>query len=140
MTLLIINTAGEESYVSLYKESRMIGRKSWPAEVKVGVKLIRTIDELLKEAGVAIEDIDRIAVHSGPGSRSSFLRVGVAAASMMSLASGAELVSIAGEDEERLAEQASSKPAEQVIKIKYRERGWGKASTKGKKEGQTMVD
>lgn len=134
MTLLIINTAGEESYVSLYKERQRIGRKSWPAEVKASLKLIGTIDELLKETAVVVEDIDRIAVHSGPGSRSSFLRVGVVAASTMSLASGAELVSITGEDEGDLAEQAGNKPAGQAIKIVYRELGWGKASVNGKKK------
>ena len=72
MILLIINTAGEKSYMSLYKENKMIGRKSWLVEVKAGLKLIATIEDLLADSHVAVEDIDRIAVHSGPGLRSSF--------------------------------------------------------------------
>jgi tRNA A37 threonylcarbamoyladenosine modification protein TsaB len=134
MILLIINTAGEKLYVSLYKENKMIGRKSWPVEVKAGLKLIATIEDLLADSHVAVEDIDRIAVHSGPGLRSSFLRVGVVAASIMSLANGAELVSITGEDEEDLVQEAGNKPAVTAIKIMYRDLGWGKANVEGGKK------
>ena len=66
MILLIINTAGEKSYMSLYKENKMIGRKSWLVEVKAGLKLIGTIEDLLADSHVAVEDIDRIRGPSGP--------------------------------------------------------------------------
>lgn len=133
MNLLIINTAGEESYVSLYKESQMIGRKSWPAEVKAGLKLIGSIDDLLKETGVAVEDIGRIAVHGGPGSRSSSLRVGVVVASVLSLTRGAELVNISGETQKEAVEQAMDKVAVTAINIEYKERGYGQNRKKEKK-------
>jgi len=133
MILLIINTVAEKPYVSLYKDKQRVGHKAWPAEIAAGLKLLERIEEILKKSGVAPEDINRIAVHGGPGVRSSHLRVGVVVASVLSLTRGAELVNVSGETAKEVEDQARDKAAVAAINIKYNERGYGQSREKGRK-------
>lgn len=125
MILLIIDTAGEKAQVRLYQDNQVKGQSSWPAEGAVGAKIISAIDELLEEQGWSVADIDRVAVHRGPGARSAVLRAGVAVASVISLAKDIELVGVDGSDWEEMIRQAINSPAVPAVKIEYRGRGYG---------------
>ena len=131
MNVLIINTAAEKPYVSLYQDKQRVGHKTWSAEAATGLKLLERIEGMLKKSGVGPEDINRIAVHGGPGARSSHVRVGVVVASMLSLTKGAEIVNISGETETEVVEQAMDKAVVTAIIIKYKERGYGQNREKG---------
>lgn len=126
MILLLINTAAEKPGVSLYNDGQRVGHKSWLAEMTVGSKLMEVVDGLLQGQKMMVQEVDRIAVHGGPGAHSSRLRVGATVGSILSLATGAELVSVGGEDEEQAVKLAMEKSAEAAIKIKYKGRGYSK--------------
>lgn len=125
MVWLLINTATEESYISLYKDRQKAAGKRWLAAGVAGKKLMAIIDDMLGENGWHLDDVDRVAVHSGPGRNSSWLRVGATVGSVLSLATGAELVNVDGKDENEMVKEAMRKPAEAAIIIKYQGRGYG---------------
>ncbi len=56
-------------------------------------RLVPMIDEVMSEAGLAFQDIDRIAVTTGPGSFTG-MRIGIAAARALALSLGVPVVTL----------------------------------------------
>ncbi len=96
MTSLIIDTSGDQLRVVLADEGRVLGQKRWRSSPETGRLVLAATETLLSKAGVAAGDINRVAVHAGPGRYGSSLRAGVVAAQMLACAWGVDLVPLPG--------------------------------------------
>lgn len=130
MKFLIIDSSNTPAFVRLYEEKKLLGEARWLADGALGVNLIAAIDGLLADNGSKKEDINRIAVFRGPGTRSSIVRVGVVVASVMSRAVGAELVSVDGTDKEVMVEQALGNAVVSRVEVVYTGKGYGHSDRK----------
>src|SRR5262249_48061502 len=82
---LIVDTSSEYSLVALATDTHTLFSPIELHENKLSCILLPTIEALLKEASLSIQDIDQIAVGIGPGSYTG-TRVGVAVARTLSFA------------------------------------------------------
>jgi len=85
MLILGINTAGDTCEAALVRDGAVIGAR-WEAMTQGhDARLAPVVDEVMREAGAAFADLNRIAVVVGPGSFTG-VRVGVAFARGLALA------------------------------------------------------
>jgi tRNA threonylcarbamoyladenosine biosynthesis protein TsaB len=85
MRLLAIDTAGPACAVAILRDGEMLARASEAIGRGHAERLMPMTEAALAEAGIALTDLDRIAVTTGPGSFTG-VRVGVAAARGLALA------------------------------------------------------
>lgn len=90
--ILAINTVGDACEAALWRD-RLIAQRSEPMAQGHDARLAPLVDELLREAGTKPTDLTRIAVIAGPGSFTG-VRVGVAFARGLALATGAQAVGV----------------------------------------------
>lgn len=79
MINLFIDTCTKYLILALYKDNDVIEYLQIEADNNLSVLLLPKIDELLKKAGLKINDVDRIFVVNGPGSFTG-IRIGVTTA------------------------------------------------------------
>jgi tRNA threonylcarbamoyladenosine biosynthesis protein TsaB len=77
--ILNIETATGVCSVALARNGRLIGMKESAAKNSHSSVLTVFMEEVAREAGIALSDLDAVAVSEGPGSYTG-LRIGVAAA------------------------------------------------------------
>jgi tRNA A37 threonylcarbamoyladenosine modification protein TsaB len=106
MVLLIIDTSYEKALVALSRQGRIVAERRWKTGPAAGQEVIAAVQELLAAQALSLTQVDSIAVQAGPARRTSPLRAGVTVANMLALASGKELVAIAGETAVDMAQQA----------------------------------
>ncbi len=83
----------------LVQGGRATQRQQWTADYTLGKVLLEVIDSMLERGNFTKDDIDRIAVHRGPGHFSA-LRSGIVTASGLAMAWKKPLVEISAETEE----------------------------------------
>lgn len=105
MTILIINTATPQATIILARDARILAQRSWPSDRSLGARLLSEIDTLLATQKISWQQIDRLAVHQGPGHYSA-LRTGVILATMVAFAREKELVALSGSGPDQLVPQA----------------------------------
>lgn len=95
MIILALDTAGVDCAASVYDSSRntVLGEASDMIGKGHAEHLMGIVDRALDQAGVALSDIERIAVTIGPGSFTG-IRVGVAAARGFALSLGVPAVGV----------------------------------------------
>jgi tRNA threonylcarbamoyladenosine biosynthesis protein TsaB len=93
MRVLGIESATSAQSVALLEDDRVVAEASYVAEGGRGGRLMPTLDEVLRRAGVSVGDLDGVAVSVGPGSFTG-LRVGVATAKGLALGVGVSLVGL----------------------------------------------
>lgn len=118
MKLLIINTSQPESVVALVDDRTVHASRRWQSTPALGEALLGAIDEMLHEVAWQLSDLDRIAVHLGPGG-SSALRQGAMTAAMLAQTTDTELVGIVGAELDQLIEAAMLAQPQQVIQPDY---------------------
>jgi len=91
--ILNIETSTTVCSVCIAKDGKLIGIKESEEEKSHAKKLTGFIDELLKEHGIAYNDLDAIAVDKGPGSYTG-LRIGVSTAKGLCYARDLPLIAI----------------------------------------------
>lgn len=101
--VLIIDTFGEKAFVALVRGDEVLGERTWQSSPDVGRYVLNAVDELLKEAGLKLEEIGRVAVQAGSGQHYSALRAGVVVAQMLAYVVGAEVVELTGNTKRRAA-------------------------------------
>eukprot|EP01035_Chromulina_nebulosa_P055206 gene55206-75642_t len=108
MIVLAIDTAGVDCSAAVYDgQSRtLLSEVSETLGKGHAERLMAMIDEALAGAGLALEDVTRIVVTTGPGSFTG-IRVGVAAARGLALALGVDCVGVS-----TLAVLAATVPAD----------------------------
>lgn len=93
MNLLLIETATQVCSVALAADAGIIAHRESEEANAHSSHLAPFIDEMLREAGLAMRDLDAVGVSSGPGSYTG-LRIGVSSAKGICYALGIPLVAI----------------------------------------------
>jgi tRNA threonylcarbamoyladenosine biosynthesis protein TsaB len=93
MLLLALDTSTRQASVALCDEHTLYGEYTWQVGNKHSVELLVRIQRLVAECGNTMQDIDGVAVASGPGSFNG-LRVAVATAKALSFALQKPLVGV----------------------------------------------
>lgn len=105
--ILAFDTSGDQLTVALGTAREIVAARHEPAPRAHLSSLIPTIDTLLEEAGLAIRDVEYLAVGVGPGSFTG-LRIGVATARGLAQAAGKPLIGVSSLD--ILAQSAAIEP------------------------------
>jgi tRNA threonylcarbamoyladenosine biosynthesis protein TsaB len=93
MLVLALDTALETCSAALVADGRVLGACSEPMARGHQERLASLVEDVVREAGVAFADLDRIGVTRGPGSFTG-LRVGLAFAKGLGFALGRPVVGI----------------------------------------------
>jgi tRNA threonylcarbamoyladenosine biosynthesis protein TsaB len=93
MTLLALDTSTAWASVALYDGRAVLAEETWHAQRRHGDELFPTIERVLAGARASLNEIDRVAVATGPGSFTG-LRVAIAAAQGIARGTGSALVGI----------------------------------------------
>jgi tRNA threonylcarbamoyladenosine biosynthesis protein TsaB len=91
--ILAVDTATPSAGVALIQNEQVINESLINFRKTHSETLMPTIDRLLKECSVAVQDLDALAVSSGPGSFTG-LRIGMAAIKGISLAAAKPIVAV----------------------------------------------
>lgn len=78
MKILAVDTSATAASVAVAEENKLIGEFSINTALTHSQTLMPMVDELLKNTGLSVNDIDAVAVNAGPGSFTG-VRIGVAA-------------------------------------------------------------
>lgn len=95
--ILGLNTATTRTYITLVNEGEIVDEKVWPAEQNEAETLLPQLQKMLDENKLKWNDIDEIAVITGPGPFTA-LRVSVAIANAIAYSIGSKVVDIPVED------------------------------------------
>ena len=93
MRVLGIETATSAQGVALMENERLLAEASYSAQGSRGGLLLPAVDDVLRKTGMAVQELDAVAVSVGPGSFTG-LRVGVATAKGLARGSGARLIGV----------------------------------------------
>ena len=93
MRVIAIETATMVGSIAIVDDARVISEVTLNARANHSERLMAAIDRLLGDSGLAIDDMDGVAVSIGPGSFTG-LRIGLSAAKGLSYASGKPLIGI----------------------------------------------
>jgi tRNA threonylcarbamoyladenosine biosynthesis protein TsaB len=91
--VLAIDTAGETGSVALIENEQLLGEYIFSGARTYSEKLLSMIDRLLADHGCPVQNINLVAVSSGPGSFTG-LRVGISTAQGIALAEGKNLMAV----------------------------------------------
>ena len=78
MKILAVDTSATAASVAVAEENKLIGEFSINTALTHSQTLMPMVDELLKNTGLSVNDMDAVAVNAGPGSFTG-VRIGVAA-------------------------------------------------------------
>lgn len=78
MKILAVDTSATAASVAVAEENKLIGEFSINTALTHSQTLMPMVDELLKNTGLSVNDINAVAVNAGPGSFTG-VRIGVAA-------------------------------------------------------------
>ena len=92
-TILYIETATDVCSVALSKGSEIIGLKEEAGGNNHAKHLLPFVDEVLKQAGVSMTEINGVAVSIGPGSYTG-LRIGVSTAKGIAYTAGIPVIAV----------------------------------------------
>ena len=92
-TILHIDTAGPDALIGISQDLQVIASKQNNLSNTHGEFVQAGVEELCKEAGISLKDMDAIAVTMGPGSYTG-LRVGLASAKGLAFALNKPLIGI----------------------------------------------
>ena len=137
MNILVTDTSAQALTVALKTDSFFETRTSESRSLQHSERLVPTVVELCKDAGISEKDIDLLACTRGPGSFTG-LRIGMAAFKGMAYASGKPLVSVS--TLEVLAHCVSYFGGVIVTVIDAKKQRWYLAAFDGKTKERIMPD
>lgn len=114
MTVLAIDTALGRGSVALWRDGTCLARRIEDQPRVLAEKLVPMIETAMAEASITYGDLDRIGVVTGPGTFTG-LRIGVAVARGLMLASGTPVWGITSLEALALSHQSEAQPGERLI-------------------------
>lgn len=120
MKFLVIDTSTEWCSAALWLDGRILARRMLAGQRHSSL-LLPMVDELLREAGIALRQLDGIGYGAGPG---SFTGLRIACAVTQGLAFGADLPVVGVSTLESIAEQADAKQVMTVLDARMAEVYW----------------
>lgn len=93
MRILAIDTSNQPMSVALMDEEGILAERTTNIKRNHSIQLMPAVDEMMKDAGWKVSDLDRIAVAKGPGSYTG-VRIGVTVAKTLAWTAGLELVGV----------------------------------------------
>ncbi len=127
MKLLVIDTSTEWCSAALWLDGRIDARRVL-AEQRHSSLLLPMVDELLREAGVTLRQLDGIGYGAGPG---SFTGLRIACAVTQGLAYGADLPVVGVSTLEAIAEQTGADHVLTVLDARMAEVYWAAYEREG---------
>jgi tRNA threonylcarbamoyladenosine biosynthesis protein TsaB len=91
--ILGLDTATWKASVGLRIDGQCVSERSRIADGSHAVSLLSLIEEVLRDGGCAVPDLDAVAVSGGPGSFTG-LRIGLSIAKGLAYATGACLIAV----------------------------------------------
>lgn len=117
MITLLLNTSQPTAVVMLLRDNDILARQEWTADRHLGKVLLEVIEVLLERYHIKSADLDRIAVHGGPGHFGA-LRAGITVASSLAVAWKKDLVQLSKIAEADLIQEAlGAKPRAVVLPL-----------------------
>ena len=120
MKLLVLDTSTEWCSAALWLDGRILARRVL-AEQRHSSLLLPMVDELLREAGLTLRQLDGIGYGAGPG---SFTGLRIACAVTQGLAFGADLPVVGVSTLESIAEQTGAGQVLTVLDARMAEVYW----------------
>ena len=133
--LLAIDSATEQAGLAL-SDGERVAEVSWNAGRTQTVTLLGQVDRLLDLVGVPVGDLAAVAVSQGPGTFNG-LRVGMAVAKGLVLATGAALVGVPTLDAAALPFATGGRPTLAVLAAGRGRLVWAAYGLRGDRWGQT---
>lgn len=127
MKLLVLDTSTEWCSAALWLDGRVLARRVL-AEQRHSALLLPIVDELLREAGIALRGLDGIGYGAGPG---SFTGLRIACAVTQGLAFGADLPVAGVSTLESIAEQTGASHVLTVLDARMAEVYWAAYEREG---------
>jgi tRNA threonylcarbamoyladenosine biosynthesis protein TsaB len=93
MKILALDTTTTSGSVALLDNARPVGEISSEAELSHSERLLASVDFLLKQNGLRVEDLDGFAVAAGPGSFTG-IRIGLSTVKAFAYASGKPVAAV----------------------------------------------
>lgn len=116
MKILAIDTSNKIASVSIFENNNLLNEKFSDDQKTHSEKLLPIIDELLKEEGLSISDIDMFVVSVGPGSFTG-IRIGVSTVKGMAQALNKKVIAVTSL--EGLIEMADNKNICAIINARH---------------------
>lgn len=113
--VLAVDTSSDEGSVALRRGDGRMGVATWRGTASHSIQLMARIEGLLREAGMAVEDVELLAGVVGPGSYTG-LRIGLAALTGLSLVSSRPTVGVSSL--QAMAWSATS-PSRRLIALRH---------------------
>jgi tRNA threonylcarbamoyladenosine biosynthesis protein TsaB len=94
--ILALRTDKPEAELYLYDGQKKPAAIKWQAHLKLAETLNLKIQQILNKSSISYDDLEGIAVFSGPGSFTG-LRIGVSVANALAYAQGIPIIAASGE-------------------------------------------
>lgn len=127
MKLLVLDTSTEWCSVALWLDGRVVARRVLAGQRHSSL-LLPMVDELLREAGLGLRQLDGIGYGAGPG---SFTGLRIACAVTQGLAFGADLPVVGVSTLESIAEQTGADSVLTVLDARMAEVYWAAYEREG---------
>jgi tRNA threonylcarbamoyladenosine biosynthesis protein TsaB len=110
MIILTIRTDKPEAEIGLYESQTQLEYEVWHAHRQLAETIHRKINDLLKQQGKSLQDIEGVVVYKGPGSFTG-LRIGMSVANALSYSLGIPVAARSGRwGEDGIVALLSGKP------------------------------
>jgi tRNA threonylcarbamoyladenosine biosynthesis protein TsaB len=93
MLILALDTSGDMCTAALVNDERLVGQVVFKHKMDLLQRLAPNIKWVLEDCGVSVEQLDAVAVSTGPGSFTG-IRIGVTTAKSMAYATGKKLIGV----------------------------------------------
>jgi tRNA threonylcarbamoyladenosine biosynthesis protein TsaB len=116
MIVLGLDTSGYVNAVGLVDGDRVLADAGFPARTNSLEQIVANIDDVLKGAGLTLDNVQGIGVGLGPGSWTG-IRVGVTVGKMLAFSSGKPVAGIPTLEALACAARGQSRPVYAVISV-----------------------
>lgn len=97
MLILTIRTDKPEAEIGLFDDNKQLGYETWQAHRQLAETIHRKLEQLLKDQGKTLQDIQGVVMYKGPGSFTG-LRIGLSVGNALTASYGLPAAGATGEN------------------------------------------